>query len=123
MRALTATLRYAGKRSSYKNARHLITIAYLRGPGDHAVLWRAADARGRTGLFITMRAAGQQAYTAAPCFRLKLIASVNASLFSPPGRLEDLDLSPHLQSGKVDVLVSEWMGYFLLFEGMLVSMS
>jgi hypothetical protein len=70
-----------------------------------------------------MRAKWQRAYTTAPGFRLKLIISVNATLFSPPGRLEDLDLSPHLQSGKVDVLVSEWMGYFLLFEGMLVSMS
>lgn len=31
------------------------------------------------------------------------------------GRLEDVDLP----SSKVDVIVSEWMGYFLLFEGMM----
>lgn len=33
------------------------------------------------------------------------------------GRLEDIDLDV----GKVDAIVSEWMGYFLLFEGMLDS--
>ena len=32
------------------------------------------------------------------------------------GRLEDVDL-PRKQ---FDIIVSEWMGYFLLFEGMLV---
>ena len=40
------------------------------------------------------------------------------------GRLEDQDLVPLIpaeSSGKIDVLVSEWMGYFLLFEGMLDS--
>lgn len=31
------------------------------------------------------------------------------------GRLEDIDLAEE----KVDFIVSEWMGYFLLFEGML----
>ena len=31
------------------------------------------------------------------------------------GRLEDIDLGVD----KVDAIVSEWMGYFLLFEGML----
>jgi hypothetical protein len=33
-------------------------------------------------------------------------------------------LAPHIpqeSSGKIDILVSEWMGYFLLFEGMLDS--
>ena len=32
------------------------------------------------------------------------------------GRLEDLDLH---KCEKFDVIVSEWMGYFLLYEGML----
>lgn len=31
------------------------------------------------------------------------------------GRLEDINL----EEDKVDAIVSEWMGYFLLFEGML----
>jgi len=37
--------------------------------------------------------------------------------------LEDLDITPHLTNDerKFDVLVSEWMGYFLLYEGMLDS--
>ncbi|XP_042903537.1 uncharacterized protein [Parasteatoda tepidariorum] len=34
------------------------------------------------------------------------------------GRVEDM---PMPQGGKVDVIISEWMGYFLLFEGMLDS--
>ena len=34
------------------------------------------------------------------------------------GRIEDT----HLPFEKVDVIVSEWMGYFLLFEGMLDSL-
>ena len=33
------------------------------------------------------------------------------------GRLEDIELDVE----KVDAIVSEWMGYFLLFEGMLDS--
>lgn len=36
------------------------------------------------------------------------------------GRLENLDL-PLADGEKVDIIISEWMGYFLLFEGMLDS--
>lgn len=36
------------------------------------------------------------------------------------GRLENLDL-PLADGEKVDIIVSEWMGFFLLFEGMLDS--
>merc|ERR1719204_1833092 len=37
------------------------------------------------------------------------------------GRLEDTDLKARVGFDKFDVLISEWMGYFLLFEGMLDS--
>jgi hypothetical protein len=41
------------------------------------------------------------------------------------GRLEDVDLKSKLKNNsedcKFDILVSEWMGYFLLYEGMLDS--
>ena len=37
------------------------------------------------------------------------------------GRLEDTDLKSKVGFEKFDVLISEWMGYFLLFEGMLDS--
>ena len=37
------------------------------------------------------------------------------------GRLEDTDLKAKVGFEKFDVLISEWMGYFLLFEGMLDS--
>jgi len=37
------------------------------------------------------------------------------------GRLEDTDLKAKVGFDKFDVLISEWMGYFLLFEGMLDS--
>lgn len=35
------------------------------------------------------------------------------------GRLEDIELP--ITGGKADIIISEWMGYFLLFEGMLDS--
>lgn len=37
------------------------------------------------------------------------------------GKVEDLDNELALWAGKVDLLVSEWMGYFLLYESMLPS--
>ena len=39
------------------------------------------------------------------------------------GKMEDIDLSPHLPLShpKIDVIVSEWMGYALLYETMLPS--
>ncbi|PWZ00043.1 S-adenosyl-L-methionine-dependent methyltransferase [Testicularia cyperi] len=37
------------------------------------------------------------------------------------GKLEDLDPQLSIYHGKVDLLVSEWMGYFLLYENMLPS--
>ena len=37
------------------------------------------------------------------------------------GRLEDTDLKAKIGRESFDVLISEWMGYFLLFEGMLDS--
>ncbi len=37
------------------------------------------------------------------------------------GKLEDLSTELSQWEGKVDVLVSEWMGYFLLYENMLPS--
>lgn len=36
------------------------------------------------------------------------------------GRLENMEL-PLADGEKVDIIISEWMGYFLLFEGMLDS--
>ena len=50
--------------------------------------------------------------------------SLHSISISILGRLEDQDLVPLIpaeSSGKIEVLVSEWMGYFLLFEGMLDS--
>lgn len=41
--------------------------------------------------------------------------SLNDTISLKKGRLEDINM----KEGKVDIIVSEWMGYFLLFEGML----
>ena len=36
------------------------------------------------------------------------------------GKMEEVELPPqHLNNGKVDIIISEWMGYFLLYESML----
>ena len=54
-----------------------------------------------------------------------LKAGYPTSIITPiRGKIEELDLSPYLPSdvnGKVDVIVSEWMGYALLYESMLDS--
>lgn len=36
------------------------------------------------------------------------------------GKMEEVELpAQHLNGGKVDIIISEWMGYFLLYESML----
>ena len=36
------------------------------------------------------------------------------------GKMEEVELPQHvLNNGKVDIIISEWMGYFLLYESML----
>ena len=36
------------------------------------------------------------------------------------GKMEEVELpQQHLNNGKVDIIISEWMGYFLLYESML----
>lgn len=36
------------------------------------------------------------------------------------GKMEEVELpAQHLNNGKVDIIISEWMGYFLLYESML----
>ena len=36
------------------------------------------------------------------------------------GKMEEVEMpSQHLNDGKVDIIISEWMGYFLLYESML----
>lgn len=36
------------------------------------------------------------------------------------GKMEEVQLpAEHLSNGKVDIIISEWMGYFLLYESML----
>jgi type I protein arginine methyltransferase len=36
------------------------------------------------------------------------------------GKMEEVELpTQHLNNGKVDIIISEWMGYFLLYESML----
>ena len=36
------------------------------------------------------------------------------------GKMEEVELpAQHLNRGKVDIIISEWMGYFLLYESML----
>lgn len=36
------------------------------------------------------------------------------------GKMEEVELpQEHLANGKVDIIISEWMGYFLLYESML----
>lgn len=37
------------------------------------------------------------------------------------GMVEELDNADHIQPHSVDVLLSEWMGYCLLYESMLIS--
>ena len=54
------------------------------------------------------------------------VCKILCSLLTPSslvkqGRLEDTDLKARVGFDKFDVLISEWMGYFLLFEGMLDS--
>ena len=36
------------------------------------------------------------------------------------GKMEEVDMPQHVMpDGKVDIIISEWMGYFLLYESML----
>jgi type I protein arginine methyltransferase len=36
------------------------------------------------------------------------------------GKMEEVQMpAQHLNNGKVDIIISEWMGYFLLYESML----
>jgi type I protein arginine methyltransferase len=36
------------------------------------------------------------------------------------GKMEEVDMPlQHMPGGKVDIIISEWMGYFLLYESML----
>lgn len=36
------------------------------------------------------------------------------------GKMEEVEMpQQHLNNGKVDIIISEWMGYFLLYESML----
>ena len=36
------------------------------------------------------------------------------------GKMEEVEMPlQHLSNGKVDIIISEWMGYFLLYESML----
>lgn len=36
------------------------------------------------------------------------------------GKMEEVDMPlKHMPGGKVDIIISEWMGYFLLYESML----
>ena len=35
------------------------------------------------------------------------------------GKMEEVELPKISQDGKVDIIISEWMGYFLLYESML----
>eukprot|EP00735_Rhodelphis_limneticus_P008481 TRINITY_DN2149_c0_g1::TRINITY_DN2149_c0_g1_i1::g.12877::m.12877 TRINITY_DN2149_c0_g1::TRINITY_DN2149_c0_g1_i1::g.12877 ORF type:complete len:514 (+),score=139.54,sp/Q54EF2/ANM1_DICDI/46.22/2e-93,Methyltransf_31/PF13847.1/2.3e-11,PrmA/PF06325.8/1.8e+03,PrmA/PF06325.8/3.8e-10,Methyltransf_18/PF12847.2/1.2e-09,Methyltransf_26/PF13659.1/8.8e-09,Methyltransf_11/PF08241.7/1.5e-08,MTS/PF05175.9/3.1e-07,Methyltransf_23/PF13489.1/5.7e-07,PRMT5/PF05185.11/2.7e-06,Methyltransf_12/PF08242.7/0.00014,Methylt len=37
------------------------------------------------------------------------------------GKIEEVDLPSNLPDGKVDIIISEWMGYFLFYESMLES--
>ena len=55
--------------------------------------------------------------------KAKLIVEVNgltSKISLLQGKMEEVVLpQQHLNNGKVDIIISEWMGYFLLYESML----
>ncbi|OAP56520.1 hypothetical protein AYL99_09699 [Fonsecaea erecta] len=55
--------------------------------------------------------------------KAKLIVEVNGlskKITLLQGKMEEVELPvQHLNNGKVDIIISEWMGYFLLYESML----
>ena len=75
----------------------------------------AAKAGARVVIGVDMSAIAEQAQVIVKANGLDSIVKIVR------GKIEDVDLTPYCQKGEVDIIISEWMGYALLYESMLDS--
>jgi len=75
----------------------------------------AAQAGARLVIGVDMSSIAEQAKVIVKANKLDSVVKIVR------GKIEEVDLTPYCQLGEVDIIVSEWMGYALLYESMLDS--
>lgn len=85
------------------------------GCGTGILSMFAARAGARLVIGVDMSAIAEQAKVIVKLNKLDNVVKIIR------GKIEEIELPAEVADGKVDIIISEWMGYFLLYESMLDS--
>jgi protein arginine N-methyltransferase 1 len=114
---LKDTVRTKGYQNAIMRNGHLFKdkIVLDVGCGTGILSMFAAKAGAKLVIGVDMSAIAEQA---------KVIVKANnmdSKVKIVRGKIEEVDLTPYCKHGEVDIIISEWMGYALLYESMLDS--